>query len=101
MGLEELVAGWANDPDLDGELVHLERLTAHGAIFGDLDPPLPAELKESLSDLGIDRLYRHQAKAISDIRQGKNTVVVAGTSSGKTLCYTIPIAERILAQPKS
>ena len=101
MGLEKLVTGWADDPDLDGELVHLERLTAHGAIFGDLDPPLPPDLKERLAELGIDRLYRHQAKAIGDIRQGKNTVVVAGTSSGKTLCYTIPIAERILAQPKS
>ncbi len=101
MGLEELVTGWANDPDLDGELAHLERIKAHGAIFGDLDPPLPAELADRLAELGIERLYRHQAKAISDIRKGLNTVVVAGTSSGKTLCYTIPIAERILKQPKS
>ena len=101
MGLEELVSGWANDPDLDGELIHLERLKARGAIYGDVDPPLPEKLASRLAGLGIDRLYRHQVKAISDIRQGKNTVVVAGTSSGKTLCYSIPIAERILKQPKS
>ncbi len=101
MGLEELVVGWADDPDLDGELAHLERVRARGAIFGDLEPPLPDVLNHRLADRGIDRLYRHQAKAIRDIRQGKNTVVVAGTSSGKTLCYTVPIAERILKQPKS
>ena len=101
MGLEELVTGWGNDPDLDGELVHLERIREHGAIFGDLDPPLPDELADRLADRGIERLYRHQAKAIRDVRAGKHTVVVAGTSSGKTLCYTVPIAERILAQPRS
>lgn len=101
MGLEDLVAGWADDPDLDGELAHLERVRSHEAIFGDLDPPLSDELHRRLSEIGIERLYRHQTKAIGDIRRGQNTVVVAGTSSGKTLCYTIPIAERILAQPRS
>jgi len=101
MGLEDLVVGWADDPDLDGELAHLERVGAHGAIFGDLDPPLSDELRNRLSEMGIERLYRHQAKAIGDIRRGQNTVIVAGTSSGKTLCYTIPIAERAIAQPRS
>lgn len=51
--------------------------------------------------MGIDRLYRHQARAVDLIRSGRHTVVVAGTAAGKTLCYQIPIAEAILDEPKT
>lgn len=101
MGLNDVVLGWADDPDLEGELTHVEQVASRGAIFGDLDPPLDETVADRLTDLGIDRLYRHQAKAINHIRSRQHTVVVAGTSSGKTLCYSVPIAEQIVKQPRS
>jgi DEAD/DEAH box helicase domain-containing protein len=55
----------------------------------------------ALSQRGIDRLYRHQTETIQRARAGVHTVVVAGTASGKTLCYQVPIAEAALADRKA
>ncbi|MDH3308040.1 MAG: DEAD/DEAH box helicase [Acidimicrobiia bacterium] len=101
MTLDELLAGWASSPDLEGDLVHVEALPERRAIHGDSDPPLSIGLSDILAGHGIERLYRHQARAISHIRAGRHTVVVAGTAGGKTLCYTVPIAETILENPRS
>lgn len=79
----------------------MESVPAHGAIFEDLDPPLPSPLAETLAARGIERLYRHQAQAITRARAGIHTVVVAGTASGKSLGYQVPIAEAALADRKA
>ncbi len=101
MTLREIVAAWAHDPDLEGELVHVEEVGARRAIYGDPRPALQPTLAGLLAERGIERLYRHQARAIDHIRSGENVVVVAGTAGGKTLCYTLPIAEAILSDPKA
>ncbi len=62
--------------------------------------PLPESLSPALCGVlrkrGIDRLYTHQAEAIRLIDSGKNVVVVTPTASGKTLCYNLPILNRLL-----
>lgn len=45
------------------------------------------------------RLWRHQTDALESILAGNNTVVATGTSSGKTLCYQIPILDDLLRDP--
>src|SRR5262249_47727968 len=39
----------------------------------------------------VERLYSHQAQAWRSVRDGRHTVVVTPTASGKTLCYTLPV----------
>lgn len=95
----KLVERWENNPSLGGELVHSRLLPSRRALFDEVDPPLSDQLLERLTDLGIGRLYRHQAEAVRLIRQGIHVVLVSGTASGKTLCYQIPIAEQILKDP--
>jgi len=46
--------------------------------------------------LGGRGLYQHQTTAISLILSGGNALVATGTSSGKTLCYQIPILDNIV-----
>ena len=99
--LAGIVESWAGNPDLEGELVHVRSRPARGAINGSIDPPLPPLLAARYAERGITELYRHQARAIHSVRSRQNTVVVAGTASGKTLCYQAPIVESILEQPKS
>ena len=84
--LADLVAGRG--------LVHLERLPARAARFGELAAPLPDLVWERL---GVDGLWAHQAAAIDEVRAGRSVVLATGTASGKSLCYQAPIAEAALA----
>ena len=59
-------------------------------------PPLPGALQKALAAQGISRLYTHQVESLDRVRNGENIVVVTATSSGKTLCYNLPILESIL-----
>jgi DEAD/DEAH box helicase domain-containing protein len=63
-------------------------------------PWLP-EIEVVLRTAGVERLYAHQARAIDLVRSGRHTVVATPTASGKTLVYTLPILERIVADPSS
>ena len=67
--------------------------------------PFPSWLNEKtvslLSDQNIHLLYHHQRKAIESIYNGENTVISTGTSSGKSLCYQIPLIEMLLSDESS
>jgi len=41
-------------------------------------------------------LYKHQTDALNLLLAGKNAIIATGTSSGKTLCYQIPILDDLL-----
>lgn len=41
-------------------------------------------------------LYQHQTEAVNLILREQNAVIATGTSSGKTLCYQIPILDDLL-----
>ncbi len=64
---------------------------------------MPANLAEPLQAMlerrGIQRLYTHQAEAFELASAGKNVVVVTPTASGKTLCYNLPVLNRIIEDP--
>ena len=46
-------------------------------------------------------LYKHQTDALKLVLAGQNAVIATGTSSGKTLCYQIPILDDLLRDPSS
>lgn len=99
--MRAIIDAWETDPEIAGRIAHVETVPARSAMYEDLDPPLPDPLGEALTRRGITRLYRHQAAMIRRARAGTNAVVVAGTASGKSLCYQVPIAEAVLADPKA
>src|SRR4051812_41879097 len=77
-------------------LVHLERIAARSARFGELAVPLPEAIEPAF---GAMPLWAHQAEAIDHARAGRSVVVATGTASGKSLCYQLPIAEAVTASP--
>ena len=44
-------------------------------------------------------LYSHQTEAIRRVLTGENVIVATGTSSGKTLCFQLPILDALLRDP--
>ncbi|MEJ7607523.1 MAG: DEAD/DEAH box helicase, partial [Bryobacteraceae bacterium] len=54
---------------------------------------------QALAQRGIRELYTHQAQSLEHISNGSNVVVVTPTASGKTLCYNLPVLNRLLNEP--
>ena len=84
----------------NGQIHHIEDISAQNAQFGELESPLRKRLQRWL-DINNIKLWSHQAEAINKIREGKNTVTVTSTASGKSLCYNIPVLQSILQDPKT
>lgn len=83
------------------QLEHLRVIPARQAEYADLAHELHPRVQRILDNLGIKRLYSHQVEAIDAALDGENTVVVTGTSSGKTFTYLVPLAEKLARRPAS
>ena len=73
---------------------------ASPANFVPLPDDLHPELAQALKRRGVDRLYSHQAEAYTAVRGKRHLVVVTPTASGKTLCYNLPVLQRLLENPE-
>jgi DEAD/DEAH box helicase domain-containing protein len=67
--------------------------------FADVPASLAPALTQALIGRGIRQLYSHQAEALEHANAGRNVVVVTPTASGKTLCYNLPVLNRLIAEP--
>jgi DEAD/DEAH box helicase domain-containing protein len=83
--------------DTGRQVAYVGNIPARAASYARPDPPLPRPLRRALKALHIDQLYSHQAEALRLAREGQDLVVVTSTSSGKSLCYNLPVLERMLA----
>lgn len=62
-------------------------------LFADL--PIESRLRDSLAKSGFEKLTGIQKNALKNILEGCDTLVKSETGSGKTLCYLIPLLERL------
>jgi len=85
--------------DFQGEVTLDHVIPAAEARFASLPDDVRPELARALAARGIERLYSHQADAYSAVRNGRHLVVVTPTASGKTLCYNLPVLQRLLERP--
>jgi DEAD/DEAH box helicase domain-containing protein len=85
---------------MPGETAEHRVIGAKNATFADW-PDIEPQLADSLKRRGIERLYSHQAKAVSLGASGRDFVIVTPTASGKTLCYNIPVLDSIIKSPSS
>jgi DEAD/DEAH box helicase domain-containing protein len=83
------------------QVVHHQPFSPEKARFSRLEGELPTSLARALEDLGIRRLYSHQAAAVERVRRGKNVVIATPTASGKTLTYNLPVVETLLRAPEA
>src|SRR5688500_609759 len=77
-------------------LTALKRFPAVPAEYAEFPDELDPRLRAVLEARGMQRLYTHQREAYDAAAAGRDTVVVTPTASGKTLCYNLPVLDRIL-----
>ncbi len=80
-------------------LAALRHFPAQPAQRADFPPGLDPRLVDVLQKKGYEGLYTHQRQAYDAVQQGKHITVVTPTASGKTLCYNLPVLDRILKDP--
>src|SRR5260370_40811934 len=85
--------------DFPGEITLDHVIPGAAAEFAPLPPDMRPELAAALAARGIVSLYTHQADAYRAVRNGRHLLVLTPTARGKTLCYNLPVLQRLLASP--
>ena len=89
-------------PDTPDEVVTaVRRLPAVEAAYAPFPEGIDARLKAAFEARGVHQLYTHQAEAFAHVAAGRQVVVTTPTASGKTLCYNLPVIDRILKNPSA
>ncbi len=87
-------------PDTPDEVVTaVRRLPAVEAAYAPFPEGIDPRLKAAFDARGVQQLYTHQAEAYAHVAAGRQVVVTTPTASGKTLCYNLPVLDRILKNP--
>jgi len=99
--LEALLERWQVEPTVRDNIVEWRSIPARQARFLPIPTDLHPALTEALLQSGISRLYLHQARAWDSLQSGEHPVIVTGTASGKTLCFDLPVLDRLLKDPQA
>jgi DEAD/DEAH box helicase domain-containing protein len=93
--LPEFLAEFKKSDSVCGYHFHPSREPRFAAFPDALD----SGIRQALTRRGIEKLYSHQAEAFEHAASGRNVVVVTPTASGKTLCYNLPVLQRVMENP--
>jgi DEAD/DEAH box helicase domain-containing protein len=83
----------------DEVVTAVRRLPAVDAEYAPFADEIDARLRAALETRGVRQLYTHQAEAYAHVAAGRQVVITTPTASGKTLCYNLPVLDRILKNP--
>jgi DEAD/DEAH box helicase domain-containing protein len=84
---------WGKTPDSPVRAIRHQ--PARPGEFAPVPDAVHPVVRRTLEARGIPRLYVHQAEAFRAAAEGRNVVIVTPTASGKTLCYNLPVLNRI------
>lgn len=92
-------------PFYNNQFIHHTVIASREARFQALNVSIDSALSDALvENINIDvrsGLFRHQALAIDALRSGRHLAIATETSSGKSLCYNIPVMEACMRQPST
>lgn len=95
INISNIVESLKNDGNHSKKIEYIHKYNSREPIYKELTEKLPQKLEQYLSEKKI-KLYSHQVDSIEKIRNGENILITTPTASGKTLCFNLPIFERII-----
>lgn len=99
--IDELLKEWQFDEELKQNIKHWQTLKATPARYEKFPDNMHASIRKALSNRGIEQLYTHQREAFDYATNGKSFTAVTPTASGKSLCYHLPVLQKILEDRSS
>jgi DEAD/DEAH box helicase domain-containing protein len=99
--MEAQLAAWGSDPKVWRNIVLDEVLPSQQPRFAEIPDALAAQVREALLGRGIERLYDHQARSFELAAAGRDVVVATPTASGKSLCFNLPVLDRLAHEPSA
>lgn len=99
--LSSLLQSLKEDKEFTDQIVHWHTIPAKEAKSVEMPRDLDNRLKIALENRGISHLYSHQNEAFQYATSGDDFVAVTPTASGKTLCYNLPVLQKILQDETS
>lgn len=101
VGLEAVLEQWRSNPRLSPCFVLDETLPGSAGELASLPEALSPAVRFALKRRGVERLFSHQAQAFELARAGHDIVVATPTASGKSLCYHLPVLDRLSSRPEA
>lgn len=96
VGVDAVVEAWLGEGRVKPCLALQERFERSEARFSPIPDALSPALGAALRKRGIEQLYSHQALAVQAALDGQHVVVATPTSSGKSLCFHLPVLDAII-----
>ena len=97
----EVVERLRHNSRLGPTLVHAEVVPGTPARWAPLPDFLHPDTRGLLTARGRERLYSHQAQAVILAHAGRDVLVTTPTASGKSLCYQVPVIDRLVRDPQA
>jgi DEAD/DEAH box helicase domain-containing protein len=97
VAIERTIEPWSamiDEAREDGRVVREAREGPGDATLVDIPAQLHPDVIAGLGRVGIERLYSHQAEALSSAWE-RTTIVTTGTASGKSLCFNLPTLDAL------
>lgn len=92
----EVIDWMKSEESIAKNIVHWETVQPKEAQTVPFPAQIDDRLLKSLTQRGINSLYTHQAAAFEAATNKKHFVAVTPTASGKTLCYNLPVLQKIV-----
>lgn len=99
--LNSVIQRFTEDPYFSENVVYLRESAARLSSSLLFPESIQLAVKNALIDNGISGLYSHQLEAFEHYLKHRNMVIATGTSSGKSLCYQLPILNSLTVDPVS
>lgn len=94
--IEEMLDVIKNKPELMAGVTYWHTIPEREAQTAPFPSGMHEKIRMALGERGIDRLYTHQCEAFEHAAAGRHVVTVTPTASGKTLCYNLPVLQKII-----
>lgn len=94
--IEEMIEVIRKTPEIMAQVSYWHTIPLREAKTESFPDSLRPELRDALQHKQIHQLYTHQAASFREVAAGKHVVTVTPTASGKTLCYNLPVIQRVL-----